>query len=222
VELSTLAAAFAGVLSKPPSKSTDQAPTPASSSGPTRSVAIVLEQIHTLHGYAVQLGLLPPVSSTLVDVRGLPVPVAVGCVLATLEDLRQREVEPSALISEPLTIRAEAHSTALPKCRFAIRRWTRLTDGQRSPLVIASPRRLPRVTPELLTDAASSATYALASPLIDDLVGDELVLPERSLRGWLRGARRSVERSRRLAYWERGGSALPKEMNVWPTFEGDD
>ena len=231
VEVSTLNAAFGGVLADRRMKTAGGAYRGDGSAGPPESpqpdgagakrrgvppqtAAMLLQQVHALYEYGVGLGLLRPVSSSLVDVRALPPPVAVGSVLATLESLRQRPEEPSTLITAPLTIRAEAHSPTLTKCRKAITRWARVTDGQRPPLVVTPP---PAARGARLNEARDDTDggrnrMPLASPLVDDLFGHELVIPMRSLRSWLRAARKSDRKrspiSRRgakeanEAYWE--------------------
>ena len=172
---------------------------------------------HQLHGDAVANGLLPSISYSVADVRGLPTPVAIGVVLTTLESIRA-DVAP-AEVRGPLTIRLDAPSAnrrhtsdVLQQCRQAIARYCRF-GGLRGPRCYESSSQAARLPLDEATDEL--------------LIGRELIISERSLRNWLhatQGSRGRMARGRRrrrgpseqrqrisaqpTSYWERGGSTL--------------
>ena len=192
VEMSTLAAAFSGILAAARGRG-GRSESGGGRGGGRRSGGrgsggrVVVDRresqvrlhVHRVHSYAMEVGLLPQVSSSLVDVRRLPMPVAVGRVVGTLESLRNSDEDPAALINGPLTIRTDFDRTEY-RIRQAITKYCRASEGRRAPMVTTTPPRQPKREAEGEEEEAE-----------DPLIGRELVLPERSLRNWLRASRRT-------------------------------
>ena len=144
VEMSTLAAAFSGILAAARGRG-GRSEAGGGRGGGKRSGGrgsggrVIVDRresqvrlhVHRVHSYAMEVGLLPQVSSSLVDVRRLPMPVAVGRVVGTLESLRNSDEDPAALINGPLTIRTDFDRTEY-RIRQAITKYCRASEGRLS------------------------------------------------------------------------------------------